>query len=127
MREPEDLSNESGRVSEASKERRRAWVFVECGGRDRAGGAGERQRFRVKPESVEVKEGEDVFLECAVEHQQGKAQWTKDGFALAGLAQRVKCKGTNSDLRLGRSHSAEKSNVSRFCPPSIRVHLPWFS
>ena len=29
-----------------------------------------------------MREGEDVFLECTVEHQQGKAQWTKDGFAL---------------------------------------------
>lgn len=39
----------------------------------------------MRPESVEVKEGEDVFLECAVDHQQGKAQWTKDGFALGEL------------------------------------------
>ncbi|XP_063884494.1 nephrin-like [Scylla paramamosain] len=43
---------------------------------------GQHQRFRVRPQSVEVREGEDVFLECIVEHQQGKAQWTKDGFAL---------------------------------------------
>ncbi|XP_071550364.1 nephrin-like [Panulirus ornatus] len=40
------------------------------------------QRFLVRPESVEVTEGTDVFLECVVEDQQGKAQWTKDGFAL---------------------------------------------
>ncbi|XP_037789830.1 kin of IRRE-like protein 2 [Penaeus monodon] len=40
------------------------------------------QKFRVKPESVEVTEGEDVRLSCVVENQQGKAQWTKDGFAL---------------------------------------------
>ncbi|XP_069977013.1 nephrin isoform X2 [Penaeus vannamei] len=40
------------------------------------------QKFRVKPESVEVTEGEDVRLRCVVENQQGKAQWTKDGFAL---------------------------------------------
>ncbi|XP_042235054.1 nephrin-like [Homarus americanus] len=40
------------------------------------------QRFRVTPESVEVMEGADVFLRCVVENQQGKAQWTKDGFAL---------------------------------------------
>ncbi|XP_071517139.1 nephrin-like [Panulirus ornatus] len=42
----------------------------------------EQQRFSVRPESVEVVEGSDVFLSCVVEHQQGKAQWTKDGFAL---------------------------------------------
>nr|XP_045624741.1 nephrin-like [Procambarus clarkii] len=40
------------------------------------------QRFLVTPESVEVMEGADVFLHCIVENQQGKAQWTKDGFAL---------------------------------------------
>ncbi|XP_063601151.1 headcase protein-like [Penaeus indicus] len=46
------------------------------------GVASEYQRFREIPESVEVAEGENVFLRCAVENQQGKAQWTKDGFAL---------------------------------------------
>ncbi|XP_068225631.1 nephrin-like isoform X3 [Palaemon carinicauda] len=40
------------------------------------------QRFTVSPESVEVNEGDDVFLSCVVQNQQGKAQWTKDGFAL---------------------------------------------
>ncbi|XP_042888979.1 nephrin-like [Penaeus japonicus] len=40
------------------------------------------QAFRETPVSVEVREGEDVFLRCAVDHQQGNAQWTKDGFAL---------------------------------------------
>ncbi|XP_047490967.1 nephrin-like [Penaeus chinensis] len=40
------------------------------------------QRFSVTPESVEVKEGDDVFLRCIVVNQQGNAQWTKDGFAL---------------------------------------------
>ncbi|KAK4307585.1 hypothetical protein Pmani_020652 [Petrolisthes manimaculis] len=34
------------------------------------------------PESVVVAAGGDVFLSCIVESQQGKAQWTKDGFAL---------------------------------------------
>ncbi|XP_066948196.1 nephrin-like [Macrobrachium rosenbergii] len=46
------------------------------------GWAAEFQKFSITPESVEVAEGEDVFLSCAVENQQGKAQWTKDGFAL---------------------------------------------
>nr|XP_045618414.1 nephrin-like [Procambarus clarkii] len=40
------------------------------------------QEFSVRPESVEVPEGADVFLSCVVDHQEGKAQWTKDGFAL---------------------------------------------
>ncbi|XP_042243477.1 nephrin-like [Homarus americanus] len=40
------------------------------------------QVFRVRPESVEVREGEDVTLRCEVDNQQGRAQWTKDGFAL---------------------------------------------
>ncbi|XP_071536670.1 nephrin-like [Panulirus ornatus] len=42
----------------------------------------EQQMFRVRPESVQVLAGEDVVLKCVVENQQGKAQWTKDGFAL---------------------------------------------
>ncbi|XP_069983599.1 nephrin-like [Penaeus vannamei] len=41
-----------------------------------------RQSFVVTPESVEVRSGADVFLPCVVKHQQGNAQWTKDGFAL---------------------------------------------
>ncbi|KAK8397705.1 hypothetical protein O3P69_004470 [Scylla paramamosain] len=45
-------------------------------------GAAGRQRFRQRPESVEVVEGEDVLLRCEVEEQEGRAQWTKDGFAL---------------------------------------------
>ncbi|XP_050729208.1 nephrin-like isoform X2 [Eriocheir sinensis] len=47
-----------------------------------AGASGSKQEFSVRPESVEVVEGGDVLLSCVVEHQQGKAQWTKDGFAL---------------------------------------------
>lgn len=46
------------------------------------GAAGQAQAFRERPDSVQVRAGSDVFLRCAVDHQQGKAQWTKDGFAL---------------------------------------------
>ncbi|XP_050715761.1 nephrin-like [Eriocheir sinensis] len=46
------------------------------------GAAGQSQAFRERPDSVQVRAGSDVFLRCAVDHQQGKAQWTKDGFAL---------------------------------------------
>ncbi|XP_071534279.1 nephrin-like isoform X2 [Panulirus ornatus] len=42
----------------------------------------EEQLFRVTPVSVQVKTGEDVFLRCVVDNQQGNVQWTKDGFAL---------------------------------------------
>ncbi|XP_064104349.1 nephrin-like [Macrobrachium nipponense] len=42
----------------------------------------EEQHFVVVPESVEVNLGEDVVLRCVVRNQQGKVQWTKDGFAL---------------------------------------------
>ncbi|KAK4304366.1 hypothetical protein Pmani_023694 [Petrolisthes manimaculis] len=38
--------------------------------------------FRETPSSVQVRAGSDVFLKCIVSNQQGKAQWTKDGFAL---------------------------------------------
>ncbi|XP_064098211.1 kin of IRRE-like protein 2 [Macrobrachium nipponense] len=40
------------------------------------------QVFTISPHSVRVNAGEDVFLECVIQNQQGKAQWTKDGFAL---------------------------------------------
>ncbi|XP_071534108.1 nephrin-like [Panulirus ornatus] len=46
------------------------------------GAAVEIQEFRVRPENVQVRAGEDVYLRCVVGNQQGKAQWTKDGFAL---------------------------------------------
>ncbi|XP_069188488.1 nephrin-like [Procambarus clarkii] len=58
-------------------------VFIACSAICLSqGSATEFQKFRMTPHSVEVKEGEDVFLQCAVDNQQGKAQWTKDGFAL---------------------------------------------
>ena len=40
------------------------------------------QRFRETPESILVSEGEFIELRCAVDDQQGRVQWTKDGFAL---------------------------------------------
>lgn len=40
------------------------------------------QQFRVKPEPVEVKLGGQAVLRCEVDNQAGRAQWTKDGFAL---------------------------------------------
>ena len=47
-----------------------------------SGAEGQDQAFREEPDSVQVRAGSDVFLRCAVDHQHGKAQWTKDGFAL---------------------------------------------
>ncbi|XP_064102682.1 nephrin-like [Macrobrachium nipponense] len=43
---------------------------------------GQEQAFTISPHSVRVNVGEDVFLKCVIQNQQGKAQWTKDGFAL---------------------------------------------
>ena len=45
-----------------------------------------KQTFRVRPEDTQVRMGENVYLCCIVDHQQGKAQWTKDGFALGECA-----------------------------------------
>ncbi|KAK3866148.1 hypothetical protein Pcinc_028297 [Petrolisthes cinctipes] len=41
-----------------------------------------KQVIRVGPENTQVRLGENVYLCCIVDHQKGKAQWTKDGFAL---------------------------------------------
>lgn len=41
-----------------------------------------KQTFRVRPENTQVRMGENVYMCCIIDHQQGKAQWTKDGFAL---------------------------------------------
>ncbi|CAL4122494.1 unnamed protein product [Meganyctiphanes norvegica] len=40
------------------------------------------QSFRVTPSDVSAVAGSDILLNCEVNNQQGKAQWTKDGFAL---------------------------------------------
>ncbi|XP_063600260.1 irregular chiasm C-roughest protein-like [Penaeus indicus] len=40
------------------------------------------QSFRVPPQDIEAVAGDDALLRCEVDNQQGKAQWTKNGFAL---------------------------------------------
>ncbi|XP_064650915.1 nephrin-like isoform X3 [Lineus longissimus] len=40
------------------------------------------QSFRVKPNDTIVVQGQTIILKCEVENQQGRVQWTKDGFAL---------------------------------------------
>ncbi|XP_069974958.1 nephrin-like isoform X2 [Penaeus vannamei] len=40
------------------------------------------QSFRVPPQDIEAVAGDDAVLRCEVDNQQGKAQWTKNGFAL---------------------------------------------
>nr|QRF78294.1 Nephrin [Lineus viridis] len=40
------------------------------------------QSFRVKPNDTIVVQGQTIILKCEVGNQQGRVQWTKDGFAL---------------------------------------------
>ncbi|XP_058831448.1 irregular chiasm C-roughest protein-like [Topomyia yanbarensis] len=42
----------------------------------------QQQAFRITPNDVEARTGEEVVLRCEVEHLAGRVQWTKDGFAL---------------------------------------------
>ncbi|XP_058458099.1 irregular chiasm C-roughest protein-like [Malaya genurostris] len=42
----------------------------------------QQQTFRITPNDVEARTGDDVILRCEVEHLAGRVQWTKDGFAL---------------------------------------------
>ncbi|XP_042882689.1 nephrin-like [Penaeus japonicus] len=58
-----------------------AWIFVAALLVPRASEAA-LQRFVERPESVSVREGGSVTLRCVVANQQGRVQWTKDGFAL---------------------------------------------
>ena len=39
------------------------------------------QRFIAEPESVSVKEGQNVTLSCSVDNKMGVLQWTKGGVA----------------------------------------------
>ncbi|XP_037073215.1 irregular chiasm C-roughest protein-like [Pollicipes pollicipes] len=43
---------------------------------------GQQQRFRVRPFNTSVIEGESATLRCEVDHQAGRLQWAKDGFAM---------------------------------------------
>lgn len=41
------------------------------------------QYFRIRPQtSVEVIEGANIVLQCAIGYQAGNVQWAKDGFVL---------------------------------------------
>lgn len=40
------------------------------------------QQFTERPLNTSVREGQMAILRCKVANQQGRAQWTKDGFAL---------------------------------------------
>ncbi|XP_065078340.1 irregular chiasm C-roughest protein-like [Ochlerotatus camptorhynchus] len=42
----------------------------------------QQQAFRITPNDVEARQGEEVVLRCEIEHLAGRVQWTKDGFAL---------------------------------------------
>lgn len=45
-------------------------------------GEAQQQYFVERPQNVSVREGQTAILRCKVGNQQGRAQWTKDGFAL---------------------------------------------
>lgn len=40
------------------------------------------QYFAERPQNTSVREGQMAVLRCRVGNQQGRVQWTKDGFAL---------------------------------------------
>lgn len=44
--------------------------------------AGNKQYFRVNPQSLQVLEGSEALLRCEVQNLVGTVQWVKDGFAL---------------------------------------------
>ena len=46
------------------------------------GGLDSTQFFLERPRNVTAREGEDVLLKCRVGNLQGKAQWTRNGFAM---------------------------------------------
>ena len=46
------------------------------------GGLDSTQFFLERPQNVTAREGEDVLLKCRVGNLQGKAQWTRNGFAM---------------------------------------------
>lgn len=43
---------------------------------------GQQQKFRIKPQDLQVLEGAEALLRCEVQNLGGQVQWTKDGFAL---------------------------------------------
>ncbi|XP_046635770.1 synaptogenesis protein syg-2-like isoform X3 [Daphnia pulicaria] len=45
-------------------------------------GQQQQQYFTERPQNTSVREGQMAVLRCRVGNQQGRAQWTKDGFAL---------------------------------------------
>ena len=45
-------------------------------------GQQQQQYFAERPQNTSVREGQMVVLRCRVGNQQGRAQWTKEGFAL---------------------------------------------
>ncbi|KAK4018640.1 hypothetical protein OUZ56_000685 [Daphnia magna] len=48
-------------------------------------GQQQQQYFTERPQNTSVREGQMAVLRCKVGNQQGRAQWTKDGFALGKL------------------------------------------
>lgn len=67
---------------------------------------GQQQYFMERPQNTSVREGHTAILRCKVGNQQGRAQWTKDGFALGfdrSIAAFPRYAVTGSD-QLGEHH-----------------------
>ena len=45
-------------------------------------GQQQQQQFAERPQNTSVRQGQMAVLRCRVSNQQGRVQWTKDGFAL---------------------------------------------
>ncbi|EDS27745.1 conserved hypothetical protein [Culex quinquefasciatus] len=57
------------------------WIVLHCDGAILADSQ-QQQTFRISPNDIEARLGEEVVLRCEVDHLAGEVQWTKDGFAL---------------------------------------------
>ena len=67
------------------------------------GGLDSTQFFVERPAAnVTAREGEDVLLKCRVGNLQGKAQWTRNGFAMGECAQGGAMRGGNRFCLLRR-------------------------
>ena len=91
------------------------------------GCAAQQQYFVERPQNNSVRQGETALLRCKVGNQQGRAQWTKDGFALgksllmtSNLAV-AKLDGRSLSSFRSRYHPAER--WSAHLAPSIGDHL----
>jgi hypothetical protein len=70
------------------------------------------QRFLVEPESVSVKEGDNVTLACTVDNKVGVLQWTKDDFGLGTFRNLSEYKRYRMVGEQGKTWNLEIVNVT---------------